>query len=501
MRRSFKKHLYIYTTISVVIIAAIIYAIVVNGKPIEQTIVIHPTDFVSTVSVSGKVVALQNADLGFDQSGRVNSVNVKVGDFVNAGTVLASIDSADMRANVLQKQAALEREQARLASLRVGSKPEEIAVYQQKYDDAGTAFVIAMKSAYLQTEDALKNKADTIFTNGDTVNPTINVMARSDSDKRSIEWERMVLRDKLASWKDALSSISSNAASIGPVRSLMTDSLSSVKTFFDHLGSIISNLSPGNSGMALSAIDTYKLTVNAGAQEVASAISAEQSAEANWSSARDSLTLVKSGSTIQDINAQLATIKVAEADIASAEAMLSKTNIVAPFSGIVTKMDARVGEVISPSTSKISMMGNDTFQIESYVPEINIASIALGNHAKVTLDAYGEDVTFPATIISIDPAETVRDGVSTYKIKLLFDQNDARIKSGMTANVVVTTSEIPNTIVVPQGIIINRNGQKFVTVKRQNSNIEVAVTTGGVSSLGQIDIVSGLTDGDIVILK
>ena len=504
MRRSFKKHLYIYIIAVVVIVAVAVYFILVNKAPVEQTLVIHPADFVSTVSVSGKVVAVQNADLGFDQSGRISSINVKVGDIVKAGATLASTDSADIRANILQKQAALDRERAKLAALHAGNKPEEVAVYQQKYDDAGTAFVIAMKSAYLQTEDAIKNKADSLFTNGDSVNPTLNVTTQSDTEKKSVEWERTVLRDKLTAWKNALSLVSvdsSPVAAITKVKSITADSLLSVKSFYDHLGSIVSNLSPGNSGLLQAAIDTYKATVSAGAQGAATAASLEQTADANWSSARDALILIKSGSTVQDIDAQLATIRAAEADLQNVQAQLTKTKVVAPFDGIVTKMDTKVGEIISPAMSEISMMSDGAFQIESYVPEINIAAIVLDDHAKVTLDSYGEDVPFAATVMSIDPAETVRDGVSTYKIKLQFGQSDARIKSGMTANVIITTSEIPSTITVPQGIIVNKGGQKFVTVKRGGVNIDVPVSTGGISTLGQINVTSGLNDGDIVIIK
>ncbi len=503
MRRSFKKHLYIYIIGIVVVIAVVIYFVSANRAPAEQTLVIHPTDFVSTVSVSGKVVAVQNADLGFDQSGRISSINAKVGDLVRAGSVLASIDSADIRANVLQKQAALQREQAKLASLQVGSKPEEIAVYQQKYDDAGSAFVIAMKSAYLQVEDAIKNKSDSLFTNGDSVNPTLNITTQSDTEKRSLESERIILRDKLAAWKSVLTSLSATptVSSINQSKSTTADTIMLVKSFFDHLGSTVSNLNPAGSGIAQSVIDTYKSTVSSGAQEVAAAASAEQSADASWSAARDSLALIKSGSTAQDVNAQVASIRAAEADLENAQAQLAKTRVVAPFDGVVTKMDVKVGEIVSPATSEISMMSNGAFQIESYVPEINIAAIALNDHAKITLDAYGENVTFAATVISIDPAETVRDGVSTYKIKLQFDQDDPRVKSGMTANVIITTAEIPNAVTVPQGIIVNKGGQKFVTVKKNGVNVDVAVTTGGVSSLGQINVTTGLNDGDIVIIK
>ena len=71
----------------------------------------------------------------------------------------------------------------------------------------------------------------------------------------------------------------------------------------------------------------------------------------------------------------------------------------------------------------------------------------------------------------------------------------------MTANILITTEKKTDTISVPQGIIINKNGQKFVKVKEGNIVVERLVETGDISSLGQIEIVSGLKDGDMVILK
>jgi len=71
----------------------------------------------------------------------------------------------------------------------------------------------------------------------------------------------------------------------------------------------------------------------------------------------------------------------------------------------------------------------------------------------------------------------------------------------MTANILIITDEKTNVIAVPQGIVIERDGQKFVSVKEGDTIVDRAVQTGSVSSLGTIEIVSGLTDGDVVLLK
>ncbi len=147
------------------------------------------------------------------------------------------------------------------------------------------------------------------------------------------------------------------------------------------------------------------------------------------------------------------------------------------------------------------MMSVGTFEIESYVPEVSIAQIKLEDVARISLDAYGDSVLFDAKVVSIDPAETIRDGVSTYKVKLQFGDKDDRIKSGMTANVSIVIFNKPNVIVIPGGAIFNKDGKKFVQIKSDNKISDQEIVLGDVSSLGQTEIVSGLKDGDMVILN
>ena len=147
------------------------------------------------------------------------------------------------------------------------------------------------------------------------------------------------------------------------------------------------------------------------------------------------------------------------------------------------------------------MISSGVFQIESFVPEVNIALIEVGDNAKVTLDAYGSGVVCEAAVASIDPAETIRDGVSTYKTILEFAEDDPRIRSGMTANVRIMTDEREGIISIPQGLVLERDGKKFVVVKAGEGVEEREITVGAVSSLGNIEIVNGLSEGDQVVLS
>lgn len=202
-----------------------------------------------------------------------------------------------------------------------------------------------------------------------------------------------------------------------------------------------------------------------------------------------------------DLQNLLLVVKQQENTLRDARNELEDYFIRAPFDGIITKVDAKIGEIAISNTPLVSMISAGVFQVESYVPEVNIAQIKLGEEASITLDAYGEGELFFAKIVSIDPAETIRDGVSTYKTKLQFLESDDRIKSGMTANALITTFNKPNVVVVPRGVVFDKNGKKFVQVKVGKKIIDTEVVLGSSSSLGQVEVISGLADGDVVILN
>lgn len=500
---AFRRHPYVYSAVLAVIVAIVIFIIATKNGNGFETIVVARGDFKRSVSISGKVIAAQSAELGFEQGGRIAGVYAPVGTEVAKGALLASIENGDARADVLQRQASLARERAKLASLSQGTRPEEIAIDRQSYTDASRALVVAIRTAALDAENAMLTQIDTVFSNGNSVNPQIDVRTRSDSEEVAIERDRLKITELLEAWKTDVSKLSNtyDSTTLEKASSAARLNLLTLKSFADRIISIVNDLSVSNSGLSQAEIDSFRSSAISAGQDINDAMDSLQTTEAAWSKARATLTLSESGSTRSDIEAQEATVKAAEADLLAAQAKLAKTQVIAPFGGIVTRMDAKVGEIISPNTSKISLMSSSSFEIESFVPEVHIAYIKPGNPVTATLDAYGTNETFRATVISIDPAETIRDAVSTYKVKMSFDAPDPRIRSGMTASAVIVTLEKKNSIVLPRSVVTARDGQSYVKVLRDGETAEVAVLTGDSTSLGQIEIVSGLEEGDVVILE
>ena len=131
----------------------------------------------------------------------------------------------------------------------------------------------------------------------------------------------------------------------------------------------------------------------------------------------------------------------ARAGVNNIKAQISKTIISSPIRGIVTKQDAKAGEIVNASSPVVSVISDASFQVEANLPEADVSKVKINDSAKLTLDAYGSDTAFAAKVISIDPAETIIEGVSTYKITFEFDKEDERIRSGLTANIDILTKK------------------------------------------------------------
>lgn len=506
MVNTLKKNYLIYGILIIAVVGILGFTVVKNGSNAEETLIVKKENFLQQVSISGKVISSESVDLAFSQTGRVSNVYVDVGDEVAKGTILASIENGDVRAEILQKKATLLATEAVLNELKRGLRPEKITISKAKVHSAEINLAKEQRSlrekisdVYIKSDDAVRTQADQFISNPNSLNPRLvfNTDGQIEQDILSL---RVKLEGVLTSWNLEISTqndINKLAGTSLTYSSIVKTFLEKVTLAFSTLDSS-STLSQATINGWKSDISNARTTLSTATSNLVSVIGNVDSAKAALSLSQKELLLDEAGVTKEDIEEQEAKVKAAEADVVSIQAKYQKTLVTAPFTGIVSKMDAKVGGSASSNTSLVSMISIGALQVESFVPEINSPLIKVGDSATVTLDAYGKDVVFNTIIISIDPAETIRDGVSTYKTKLQFNEYDSRVKPGMTANIVVTTEEKKDVIAIPQGIVFSEGNKKFVYIKDKDRFVRRAVIVGSVSSLGEVEILSGLNEGDIV---
>lgn len=489
---SFKKKKYVFLIIIIIlIISGILFFN--NKKSIEQTIVINHTDFINKVSVSGKVIASQDVDLSFKNEGRVEHIYFSVGQKVNEGALIAKIDATNAEKTVQDAELNLESAKIALEKLKIEKSNENISADE-----------------VLAYDDGFNTVSDTFIDLSTILNDLYNILGEnnlSDNDAR-LEGTTAQNYRSLAetTYYDAKNSFEETRkfyrtlnqdSSKEDIEKIISDTYETTKIFSEAIKNLLNfvDYMSEHSDDSLS-FNSSQNTLATNTVIINTHLADLLSVETNINDNKDSFQ-----NADLDIQSAELTIKQKENVLQDVKAKLSDYFIRAPFLGVITRIDAKIGEIANSNVPLITMMSEDIFQIESYVPEVNIAQINLGDEANVTLDAYGESVLFNAKVISIDPAETIRDGVSTYKVKFQFKEKDDRIKSGMTASVTIITFSKPNTIVVPGGVIFDKEGKKFLKVKVDEKILEKEVVLGITSSLGQVEIVSGLSDGDIVILN
>ena len=214
----------------------------------------------------------------------------------------------------------------------------------------------------------------------------------------------------------------------------------------------------------------------------------------------DELRLKLAGTAPEQIAAQEAQVRQAEANTAIIRAQIANTILRSPLAGVVTKANIKVGEIVGPNISIISVISANQLEIEANVPEADVAKIKIGNAVRITFDAYGDETKFAGHVTFIDPAETVIEGVPTYKTTIELDVENPLIKPGLTANLDIVANIHEGVIVVPQRSIAYRNGDKVVLIYKESAPAEERkVETGLRGSDGNIEILSGLAEGELIV--
>ncbi|MFA6158293.1 MAG: efflux RND transporter periplasmic adaptor subunit [Candidatus Paceibacterota bacterium] len=467
-----RKHKTIILSATGIAILALAFATFSSGsKGAGETVVVARHDLIKTVKISGKVVATDSASLGFEIGGTVAGVYKRVGDSVSAGDVLVTLDSAALNADVLKAKADLASAQAEL--VRLGGS----AQLDSKTAAAQATLAQAIDGAYSNADDAIRNKTDQFFTNPDTVNPEIvNAFNDTDDLEATINYQRLIVKETFDSWR-----------AHRPDAETARKYLATISSFLNNVSRAV-NIFRADGSLSQASIDKYKADVALARQNVNSSLS-------NLISAEDSL-----NQALSDVPVQQAKVSAALAMVQSLQANLSRTTIVSPISGVVSVQDAKVGQAVSPNQALVSVISRG-YRIDAYVPEILIAGVSVGNAATATLDAYGSSVFFPAKMFRVDPAETIRDGVSNYKVELAFDAADERVRSGMTANVTIETFRKAGALVIPLRSVVSKDGSNSVFLKTSDDSVQKVIGLGMSDSEGNVEVLSGLVEGDSVLLN
>ncbi|OGZ03715.1 MAG: hypothetical protein A2648_02050 [Candidatus Lloydbacteria bacterium RIFCSPHIGHO2_01_FULL_41_20] len=470
-----------------------------SQKDSSEFVVVRRGEISQVVGVTGKVEPVEQVLLSFERSGRIATVYHQTGDRVYIGTPIVILENGDLYAELSQAKANVKAEQAKLDEMKRGTREEDIQISQIEVQNATYDVINDIKNSYVTADDSIRNKVDQFFSNPKTPSPQFNFSLTNSQLKMDIEAGRVGIESILNSWSVLLTNLSISSLSAQIITQYSQEAknnLRAVQTYLDKIAAAINSLS-ANSSLSQTTIDTYKASVAAARADLTAALGGLTASDEKFRNASSKLALKVAGTAKEQIDAQEATVEAAQAKVMNINAQLAKTIIRAPISGVVTREDAKVGEIATIGVSLVAVISDTKYEIKAYVPEADIAKIKISDKAEITLDAYGNDVRFEGVVTKIDPAETTIENVSTYKVTLLFTKDDQRIKSGMTANIDIIGERRENAIVLSGRLIATKENIKTVTlVDGAGIFREVIVTTGLRGSNGDVEILSGLREGD-----
>lgn len=451
---------------------------------------------VQEVNVAGKIEAEQNVTLGFETSGTVVALGADVGDQVAAGQALASLDGAELRAQVASAQANAAAEQARLDELKSGTRPEELAITQSALAGAEASLRNSITAAYTASDNAVRNQTDAFFTDPRTSGARVRFEISDFNTDFWLHNARVALEQEFTNWKQELTNLSTiNDLSVAAAAS--QEHLRQVALFLDRLALAVNGIPSSVTTSNGVTVAEARADIGAARTSVINTITTLSNATESYNSNKRELSLKQAGATTQSIQAQQARVAQAKAQVQNLEVQLNKTVLRAPFAGLVTRQDAKLGQSVTPGTSLVTLMANGALKVTAKVPEVDIGKVAVGNHVEIHLDAFPE-ANFAGTVSKVDPAETILDGVVNYQITITFDQQDPRLRSGLTANLDIITQD-KEVLVLPQTALLQHNNALYVHKVVQGKQIETTVTTGIIGQDELVEVLTGLQEGDIVL--
>ena len=495
------KVLFMKYKVAVIVVAAALLAggawwyVSSNVAPSFRSLTVGKGNIVESVNAPASVMTEHSVALSFQEGGQIASVDVHEGSVVAQGQAVAALDTASLQASVQEADAAVAAAQAKLDALTSGTRPQQLQIDANAVASASTSLGIAVSNAYTASNDAILNQTDNLFANPKTNNPTFLVPTANSQTLNDLSASRVQIGADLASWYATLSSSSTDPASlVGTANHVLQEIHAYLNTI-----ALAVNGAPAAAGLTPSLLASYKAYVSVATAEIASSMNAVSGAQAALTQAQGALTLAQAGSTFQDIEAQKAVVAQAEAADAAARVTLANATLVAPFAGTVQGLNAQVGQVVSPGAPLMTLVNQSGLKIETYVSQTDVAKIAVGDKADVTLDAYGAGTVFPAMVTAVDPGETQVNGTAAYLVTLHFTGADARVKDGMTGNVRIIVAAHDNVVEVPSNLVITNNTSSFVLVPSGGTEVMHPVTTGLIGDNGMTEIVSGLSAGERII--
>ena len=414
-----------------------------------QTSQIERGKLTATIGATGTVRAKQTAVLFWQAAGAVDTVNVKVGDNVPSGFVMAFLSKSSLPQSIILAEADLVNAQLALDDLlnsdaSLAQAEQNLALAKQAVEDAQKDVT---KLDYRRASDDLLDQTQAEI---DLANKQISLaedtykLVRNRPDGDSLKAQALLNLTNARLERDR-----------------------KVATLNWNLGKP-------------SELDAEKYRA------------ALALAQAQLDDAQRQYDRLDSGN--------VAEVTAAKARIDAAQATLNLARVISPFAGIVTETYPLPGDQVSAGTTAFRIDDLSSLLVDVEVSEVDINSIAIGQPVLLTFDAIlGQE--YQGQVIEVAQTGTVSAGVVNFKVTVELIDPDSQVKPGMTAAVNITVKELVDVLLVPNRAVRLSDGERVVYILENGQAVKKSIRLGPSSDTMSVLASGDVLEGDSVILN
>ena len=399
----------------------------------------------SVVSGTGSLLPAGRMTVSFKQAGILTEVDVKVGDKVTTGQVLARVDSSAQQAALAQAQASLASAQANLQTTQSPLTAAQIAQLQHQVSNAQQNYndTVASVNATNQADAA------TVANDQAKVNTDCGIDPASVACSQA---RTQLANDQSKQHMDAISG-----------QSRINSASQQITSSRDNLA-VQTQVKPNSLASSQAQVGSAQ------AQVQAAQVALNQT----------TLTAPTSGVVISINGVPGETAGGGTAQSPGSLAPAPSTGGTGGSSGFM---------VIDDNSSFVAVMP---------FAETDSARLAANQTVAFTFDAI-PNLTISGHVLSISPSATVVSNVVDYYVSFVLNRTDPRLREGMTANASVTVAQADNAVRVPNAAVRTTGGTSMVTVLSKGQQVATEVITGVVGDT-YTEIKAGLNESDVVVL-
>ena len=498
LKRNWKK------ITAVVCVAAVAAAVLLpkNSKKAVQAstqymeTALERRDITNTFSGSGTISAANTYTVKSLVKGTVLTADFEVGDTIEKGTVLYTIDSSDVATSVEKAQLALEQAQrsyddtadAQYIRSVIGGTVASIKVKAGDYVTAGqeiatvrddSSLLLTLEFPAADASGFAVGQAAEVILNGtfETLSGTVQAVAGTDT----ISSGNLLVRTVTIAVKNngSLTTAQAASATINGV-----SALASARFDYQHQQTVTATTSGTVAAVCVkegTAIEANTAIVQLSGTELSRQVQ----------SAADSL-----------LNAQLS--------MSDTQKQMENYTIPSPISGTVIQKNVKAGDTVGTDTTASETLCTiydlSYLEMTLNVDELEILSIKEGQTVTITADAIS-DRTFTGVVTSVSAAGTTTGGTTTYPVTIRIDDT-GDLLPGMNATAEIEVSSASNALAVPNGSVVRGN---YVLVTKDSPSAANAVQdmtapdgyvyvkiTTGTSDNDSIEVTGGLQEGDTI---